>query len=41
MVGVLAFTIVIIGWVGWAIPGAILFTGSTWALGTRTPVRDM
>jgi putative tricarboxylic transport membrane protein len=40
LVGVLAFTVATIGFLGWAIVGAVLFTGAAWALGSRTPVRD-
>jgi putative tricarboxylic transport membrane protein len=27
--------------VGWAITGALLFAGAAWALGSRTPLRDV
>jgi putative tricarboxylic transport membrane protein len=41
LVGVLVFTIATIGWLGWAITGAVLFAGSAWALGSRTLARDV
>lgn len=41
LVGVLVLTIATVGWLGWAVSGAILFAGATWALGSRTPVRDL
>jgi putative tricarboxylic transport membrane protein len=41
LVGVLVFTIATINLLGWAITGAILFAGSAWALGSRTPIRDV
>ncbi len=40
LVGVLVLTIATVGWLGWAITGAVLFAGSAWALGSRTQVRD-
>jgi putative tricarboxylic transport membrane protein len=40
LVGVLVFTIATVGWLGWAITGAVLFAGAAWALGSRTPVGD-
>lgn len=40
LVGVLVLTIATVGWLGWALTGAILFAGSAWALGSRTQVRD-
>ncbi|WP_232679097.1 tripartite tricarboxylate transporter TctB family protein [Nocardioides sp. R-C-SC26] len=39
--GVLVLNIVLIDWLGWAITGAMLFAGCAWALGSRTPVRDV
>ena len=41
LVGVLAFTIATVNWLGWAISGAVLFAGAAWCLGSRTPVRDV
>lgn len=41
LVGIIGVTIVTIGVLGWAISGAILFAGSTWALGSRTLLRDV
>jgi len=41
LVGVLVFTIATVGWLGWAITGALLFAGAAWALGSRTLVRDL
>lgn len=41
LVAVFAFNIVFVGWLGWAITGAVLFAGSAWALGSRTYVRDV
>ena len=41
LVAIIALTIVTVGFLGWAISGAILFAGSTWALGSRTLIRDV
>ena len=41
LVGIIGITIVTVGFLGWAISGAILFAGATWALGSRTLVRDV
>ncbi len=41
LVGIIGVTIATIGFLGWAISGAILFAGSAWALGSRTLVRDV
>jgi len=41
LVGIIGITIVTVGFLGWAISGAILFAGSTWALGSRTLIRDV
>ncbi len=41
LVGIIGITIATIGILGWAISGAILFAGSTWALGSRTLIRDV
>jgi putative tricarboxylic transport membrane protein len=35
------FTIATVDVLGWTITGAVLFAGSTWALGSRTLVRDV
>ncbi len=40
LVGVLVFTIATVGWLGWAITGAVLFAGAAWALGSRNPFGD-
>jgi putative tricarboxylic transport membrane protein len=40
LLGVLAFTVATIGILGWAIVGAVLFTGAAWALGSHTLLRD-
>jgi putative tricarboxylic transport membrane protein len=41
LIGVLALTVLTVGWLGWAISGALLFAGSAWSLGSRTVVRDV
>ena len=41
LVAVMVFTIATINLLGWAINGAILFAGSAWALGSRTPLKDV
>lgn len=41
LVAVMAFTILTIGVLGWAISGALLFAGAAWSLGSRTTVRDL
>jgi putative tricarboxylic transport membrane protein len=41
LVGVMVFTIATINLLGWAINGAILFTGAAWALGSRTLLKDV
>ena len=41
LVAVFVLNLVLVDWLGWAITGAILFAGSAWALGSRTPVRDV
>lgn len=41
LVGIIGVTIATVGFLGWAISGAILFAGSTWALGSRTLIRDV
>lgn len=41
LIAVLVFTIATVNLLGWAISGAVLFAGSTWALGSRTLVRDV
>ncbi|WP_231123034.1 tripartite tricarboxylate transporter TctB family protein [Nocardioides sambongensis] len=38
---VLVGNLLLIDWLGWAITGALLFTGATWALGSRTWVRNL
>jgi putative tricarboxylic transport membrane protein len=41
LLGVLVFTIATVGWLGWAITGAVLFAGAAWSLGSRTLLRDV
>jgi putative tricarboxylic transport membrane protein len=41
LVAVFALNVLLIGWLGWAITGALLFAGSAWVLGSRTWVRDL
>jgi putative tricarboxylic transport membrane protein len=41
LVGIVGVTIATVGFLGWAISGAILFAGATWALGSRTLIRDV
>jgi len=41
LVGIIGVTIATVGFLGWAISGAILFAGATWALGSRTLIRDV
>jgi putative tricarboxylic transport membrane protein len=41
LVGVVLLTIATVGWLGWALAGAILFAGAAWALGSRTTIRDV
>ncbi len=41
LVGIIGLTIATVGFLGWAITGAILFAGATWALGSRTLIRDV
>jgi putative tricarboxylic transport membrane protein len=41
LVAIIGITIATVGFLGWAISGAILFAGSTWALGSRTLIRDV
>jgi putative tricarboxylic transport membrane protein len=41
LVAIIGITIVTVGFLGWAISGAILFVGATWALGSRTLIRDV
>ena len=41
LAAVFALNIAVIGWLGWAISGALLFTGSAWALGSRTLLKDL
>ena len=41
LIGVMAFTIATINLLGWPINGALLFAGSAWALGSRTPIKDI
>ena len=41
LVGVFVFTIATVNLLGWAISGAVLFAGSAFCLGSRTPWRDV
>ncbi|MEZ0578487.1 tripartite tricarboxylate transporter TctB family protein [Nocardioides sp. MH1] len=41
LAAVLVANLALINWLGWAITGAMLFVGATWALGSRTHVRDV
>ncbi|MFT4299045.1 MAG: tripartite tricarboxylate transporter TctB family protein [Aeromicrobium sp.] len=41
LVGVLVVNIALVNTLGWAITGAILFAGCTWALGSRTYLKDI
>jgi putative tricarboxylic transport membrane protein len=41
LVGVLVFTIATVDLLGWAVSGALLFTGAAWSLGSRTLIRDV
>jgi putative tricarboxylic transport membrane protein len=39
--GVFLLNVLLVGWLGWAITGALLFAGSAAALGSRTHVRNI
>jgi putative tricarboxylic transport membrane protein len=41
LLAILVFNIATIEFLGWAITGAVVFAGSAWALGSRTPIRDV
>jgi putative tricarboxylic transport membrane protein len=41
LAGVFLANILLIGWLGWAITGALLFAASAYVLGSRSPVRDI
>jgi putative tricarboxylic transport membrane protein len=41
LAAVLVANIALVNLLGWAITGALLFAGATWALGSRTLVRDI
>jgi putative tricarboxylic transport membrane protein len=41
LVGVLVLNLLLVGLLGWAVTGALLFVGCAWALGSRTLVRDV
>ena len=41
LVGILVVNIFLVGILGWAITGALLFAGCAWALGSRTLLRDL
>ena len=40
LVGTFVANVLLIDVLGWVISGAVLFWGSSWALGSRHPVRD-
>ena len=41
LVGIFVLNLLLVNLLGWAITGALLFAGSAWALGSRTPLRDV
>lgn len=41
LAGIFVLNLLLVNVLGWAITGALLFAGSAWALGSRTPVRDV
>jgi putative tricarboxylic transport membrane protein len=41
LVGVFVLNLLLVNLLGWAITGALLFAGAAWALGSRTPLRDV
>lgn len=41
LVGFVVFAVATVNLLGWAITGAVLFTGCAWALGSRTLLRDV
>ena len=41
LVGIFVLNLLLVNVLGWAITGAFLFAGSAWALGSRTPLRDV
>lgn len=41
LVGIFVLNLLLVNVLGWAITGALLFAGSAWALGSRTPLRDV
>lgn len=41
LAAVFVLDLLLVDWLGWAISGALLFAGAAWALGSRTPVRDL
>ena len=41
LVGVLVLNLLLVNLLGWAITGTLLFAGAAWALGSRTPLRDV
>jgi putative tricarboxylic transport membrane protein len=41
LVAILVLNILLVNVLGWAITGAFVFAGCAWALGSRTPVRDI
>ena len=41
LVAVLVLNVLFVNLLGWAVTGALLFTGCAWALGSRTVLRDV
>jgi len=41
LVGIMVLNVLLVNVLGWAITGAVLFAGCAWALGSRTPLRDV
>jgi len=41
LVAIFALNVAMVSFLGWAITGALLFAGTAWVLGSRTPVRDL
>jgi len=41
LLGVLVLNLLLVNTIGWAITGGLLFVGCSWALGSRTLVRDL
>jgi len=41
LLGFLVFALLTVNFLGWAITGAVVFTGCAWSLGSRTVLRDI